>query len=210
MDTVVPGRRLSLATSLIAKPKVLYLDEPSTGLDPETRQGFWEIVSALRPGRCIVLTTHSMEEADALCSRIGIMTNGALRCIGTPLHLKNKFGAGYQLTLTLAADGSSISERRAKVHKLVETEVTKDAVPVETFKDERVLEYIFSGSASTQVSKIFTLMQDPRLKQLNVAEWSVAQASLNDVFVRIVKESEAEAELAKGRASKGAPPEVFV
>ena len=63
MDTAVSGRRLSLAISLIAKPKVLYLDEPSTGLDPETRQELWRIVSGLRPGRCVVLTTHSMEEA---------------------------------------------------------------------------------------------------------------------------------------------------
>merc|ERR1719399_218906 len=189
-------RRLSLAIALIANPKVLYLDEPSTGLDPETRQELWRIVSALRPGRCVVLTTHSMEEADALCGRIGIMTQGGLRCIGSPLHLKNKFGSGYQLTLTLANEGGSISERHKKVKDLVEAEVTKDAVQVETFKGERVLQYMFP-TTSMQVSKVFTLMQDPRLKQLHVTEWSLAQASLNEVFVRIVKEAENEPQLSK-------------
>merc|ERR1712216_665157 len=147
--------------------------------------------------------THSMEEADALCGRIGIMTTGALRCIGSPLHLKNKFGKGYQLTLTFASDGSSIFERRAKVHELILTEVTKDAIPVDTFKGERVLVYNFPGD-SMQVSKVFTLMQDPRLKQLNVSEWAIAQASLNEVFVRIVQEAEAEAAgpLAKDRTQR--------
>ena len=64
-------------------PSIVYLDEPTTGLDPETRQGVWKIIERAKKDRAIILTTHSMEEADALCSRIGIMANGELRCIGT-------------------------------------------------------------------------------------------------------------------------------
>ena len=73
------------------------MDEPSTGLDPETRQSLWTIVSRLKKDRSVVLTTHSMEEADALSQRIGIMATGYLRCVGSPLHLKNKLGRGYQV-----------------------------------------------------------------------------------------------------------------
>jgi ABC-type multidrug transport system ATPase subunit len=78
-------RRLSIAISLVAKPKVVFLDEPTTGLDPETRRQLWNILQDCRSDkkRAIVLTTHSMEEADVLCNRIGIVNNGILRCIGS-------------------------------------------------------------------------------------------------------------------------------
>eukprot|EP01084_Bolivina_argentea_P118609 210407_1 len=59
-------------------------------------------------GRCVLLTTHSMEECEALCHRLGIMVNGQLRCLGTPQHLKSKFGSGYQLDLTLEHDDEKI------------------------------------------------------------------------------------------------------
>lgn len=84
-------RRLSIAIALTAAPPVVFFDEPTTGLDPETRRRIWGIVKAQQAnGRSIVITTHSMEEADALCSRIGIMAGGCLRCLGTQVHLKNK------------------------------------------------------------------------------------------------------------------------
>ena len=75
-------RRLSVAISLVSDPKIIYLDEPSTGLDPENRRQLWDILSECKGKRAIVLTTHSMEEADVLCDRIGIVTDGVLRCVG--------------------------------------------------------------------------------------------------------------------------------
>lgn len=74
-------RRLSVAISLVADPKVVFLDEPTTGLDPENRRQLWNILSACRGKRAIIITTHSMEEADVLCDRIGIVTSGVLRCV---------------------------------------------------------------------------------------------------------------------------------
>ncbi len=90
-------RRLSVAISLVGNPKIVFLDEPTTGLDPENRRQLWDILGASRGTRAMVLTTHSMEEADVLCNRIGIVTNGILRCIGTQQHLKNLYGGGYHL-----------------------------------------------------------------------------------------------------------------
>lgn len=75
-------RRLSIAISLVAEPKIVFLDEPTTGLDPETRREVWNILTECKKRHSIVLTTHSMEEADVLCQRIAIINLGIMRCIG--------------------------------------------------------------------------------------------------------------------------------
>ena len=90
-------RRLSVAISLVGNPKLVFLDEPSTGLDPENRRQLWDILAKAKEGRAVILTTHSMEEADVLCGRIGIILKGKMKCLGNQIHLKNKFGGGYQL-----------------------------------------------------------------------------------------------------------------
>ena len=89
----------------MGNPSLVYMDEPSTGLDPASRRKLWEIISEGKKGRCIVLTTHSMEEADVLCDRIGIMAHGLMQCIGTAASLKMRFGAGYTLTVTTVSAG---------------------------------------------------------------------------------------------------------
>lgn len=78
-------RRLSIAISLVSDPKIIFLDEPTTGLDPDTRRQLWNILQDFKAtkNKALVLTTHSMEEADVLCNRIGIINNGALVCLGT-------------------------------------------------------------------------------------------------------------------------------
>jgi ABC-type multidrug transport system ATPase subunit len=87
-------RKLSVAISLVAQPRIVYLDEPSTGIDPASKHFLWEVIKNHMGSRTTVLTTHSMEEAQALCSRIGIMVNGQLVCLGTSQHIKSKFGSG--------------------------------------------------------------------------------------------------------------------
>lgn len=90
-------RRLSVAIALVGDPKIVFLDEPTTGLDPENRRQLWNILAEAKGARAMVLTTHSMEEADVLCTRIGIITEGRLRCLGTQTRLKAKYGSGYHL-----------------------------------------------------------------------------------------------------------------
>jgi ABC-type multidrug transport system ATPase subunit len=91
-------RRLSIAIALIGNPSVAFLDEPTTGLDPEVRRLIWNIIQTAKAGRTIVLTTHSMEEAEVLCNRIGIMAKGTLRCLGPQLRLKEIYGRGFKLS----------------------------------------------------------------------------------------------------------------
>merc|ERR1711871_1881771 len=92
-------RRLSIAISLIGNPKVVYLDEPTTGMDPVTRREVWNMIQRAKKDRVIILTTHSMEEADVLGDNIAVMSKGRLQAIGSATRLKNRFGAGYKMTL---------------------------------------------------------------------------------------------------------------
>lgn len=102
-------RRLSLATATIGNPQIVFLDECSTGVDPVARREIWEMISNMVSDknvpleeRCsVILTTHSMEECEALCPSIGIMAGGNLRCIGSAQQLKSKFGQGYQVEMKI-------------------------------------------------------------------------------------------------------------
>ncbi|XP_069005190.1 phospholipid-transporting ATPase ABCA3-like [Embiotoca jacksoni] len=84
--------------ALIGGPAVIFLDEPSTGMDPVARRLLWDAVTRTREsGKAIIITSHSMEECEALCTRLAVMVNGQFKCLGSPQHLKSKFGSGYTL-----------------------------------------------------------------------------------------------------------------
>lgn len=95
-------RKLSTAIALIGDPAVVYLDEPTSGMDPGAKRNLWNMVCKVRDtGKSIVLTSHSMEECEALCTRLAIMVNGEFKCLGSPQHLKNKFSSGFTLSIKL-------------------------------------------------------------------------------------------------------------
>merc|ERR1719247_2722343 len=97
-------RKLCVAIAMIGDPEVILLDEPSAGMDPEARRFMWNVIAEIantRKQATVVLTTHSMEECEALCNRITIMVNGSFRCIGTHKEVKDLYGAGRQLTIKL-------------------------------------------------------------------------------------------------------------
>lgn len=95
-------RKLSAALALMGSPPVAYMDEPTTGMDPAARRSLWNMVCRVRDlGKSIVLTSHSMEECEALCTRLAIMVNGELKCIGSTQHLKNKYSKGIVLKIKL-------------------------------------------------------------------------------------------------------------
>jgi ABC-type multidrug transport system ATPase subunit len=91
-------RRLSILLSTIGRPKVIFLDEPTTGLDPVNKRFIWKMVQKMKKNKSVILTTHSMEEADFLSDRIGVIVEGRFKCIGSPLELKKMFGGSYLLT----------------------------------------------------------------------------------------------------------------
>ena len=82
-------RKLNVALALIGRPKVMLLDEPTTGVDPAARRKIWETINNIRKsGTSIILTSHSMEECEALCDRLAIMVQGTFQCLGGPQHIK--------------------------------------------------------------------------------------------------------------------------
>ena len=94
-------RKLSVAMAMIGDPKIVFLDEPSTGMDPLTRRCMWRIIEkiAAKEDTTIILTTHVMEEVEALATRIGIMIDGKFRCMGTTRFIRDKYGEGYEISI---------------------------------------------------------------------------------------------------------------
>ena len=94
-------RRLSLGIALIGEPPIVFLDEPTTGLDPKNKREIWDILSHCKENRCMILTTHLMDEAETLCDRIGIILKGKIRCLGSQYKLKTEYGKGFKICFNL-------------------------------------------------------------------------------------------------------------
>uniref|UniRef100_A0A665WS11 Cholesterol transporter ABCA5 n=1 Tax=Echeneis naucrates TaxID=173247 RepID=A0A665WS11_ECHNA len=111
-------RKLCFALSMIGNPQIVLLDEPSSGMDPKSKQRMWRAIRAAFKNRQrgAILTTHYMEEAEAVCDRVAIMVSGQLRCIGSIQHLKGKYGQGYSLEVKLREELTGL-QQVALLHK---------------------------------------------------------------------------------------------
>ncbi|CAF2630332.1 unnamed protein product [Rotaria sp. Silwood2] len=96
-------RKLSIAIAFVGKSTTVILDEPTAGVDPFARRAIWDLILKYKPGRTIVLSTHHLDEADLLSDRLAIISSGALQCVGTTMHLKHKYGEGYNLIVELTS-----------------------------------------------------------------------------------------------------------
>lgn len=97
-------RKLSVAIAMLGNPPIVFLDEPSTGMDPKARRFMWDVInriSTLRKQSSVILTTHSMEEAEALSTKMCIMVNGTMKCLGSVQHIKSKYGKVFSLSAFL-------------------------------------------------------------------------------------------------------------
>jgi ABC-2 type transport system ATP-binding protein len=120
-------QRLSIARAMMHDPQVLFLDEPSAGLDPQTRLLLWEIIREYnQSGKTILLTTHNMEEADALCQRLAIIDHGRNIALGTPAELKASVPGGYLLRVRFGADSPDLFERLKMLSGVREVRVQAD------------------------------------------------------------------------------------
>jgi len=189
-------RKLSVAIAMIGNPPVVFLDEPSTGMDPMARRHMWEFIRETMQGRCVLLTTHSMEECEALCHRLGIMVKGQLRCLGTPQHLKSKFGKGYQLDLQLEDDEEksyfSVEQELSTVFdiRLIERNQTK--VTFELLEEDQEVEEM-NGSKPTTLAEIFRALEKFKQK-LPIVSYALNQTTLEQIFIRMAKQHNAVSE----------------
>ena len=104
-------RKLNVAMAMVGEPPIIFLDEPSTGVDPVARRNLWKIIEKIQSaGQSVILTSHSMEECEALCDRLAIMVNGQFKCFGSVSHLKNKFAQGFTIITKLRVSGDTQRE----------------------------------------------------------------------------------------------------
>ncbi|KAJ8339827.1 hypothetical protein SKAU_G00344600 [Synaphobranchus kaupii] len=173
-------RKLSTAMALIGCPPVVFLDEPTTGMDPKARRALWNcILSIIKEGRSVVLTSHSMEECEALCTRMAIMVNGRFRCLGSVQHLKNRFGDGYTIILRVAG----LDPDLGPVMRFIEAEL-----PGSTLKEKHrnMLQYQLPSSL-TSLARIFNILAKNK-QWLHIEDYSVSQTTLDQVFVNFAKD----------------------
>ncbi|KYQ59358.1 ATP-binding cassette sub-family A member 5 [Trachymyrmex zeteki] len=178
-------RKLSFAMAMVSGPKVILMDEPSTGMDPRSKRFLWDtILASFQGGRGVILTTHSMEEADALCSRVGIMVKGELRCIGSTQHLKNLYGAGYTLEMKLLGGDCTPTtpsgDRIAGLKEFV-AGLFPDATLEESFADRLV--FAVPQHSVTSLAECFTQLEKAKL-ELDIEEYSFSQTTLEQVFLK--------------------------
>ncbi|XP_060734060.1 phospholipid-transporting ATPase ABCA1 isoform X1 [Tachysurus vachellii] len=173
-------RKLSTAISLIGAPPVVFLDEPTTGMDPKAKRFLWNcILSVIKEGRAVVLTSHSMEECEALCTRMAIMVNGRFQCLGSVQHLKNKFGDGYTIILRLSAPSPDPCPIDAYIHNCFAGVQLKE-------RHHNVLQYQLPTHACS-LAHVFDILSNNN-EELGIVEYSVSQTTLDQVFVNFAKE----------------------
>lgn len=130
-------RKLSVSMAIMGNPPIIFLDEPSTGVDPQAKRFMWNIVSKIsreKKQSTVILTTHSMEEAEALCNKMGIMVKGEFKCFGNASHIKDKYGTGYEIEFKIR----TLGEMEVKS---METEARKNnLLPFNLAKAKRFLE----------------------------------------------------------------------
>ena len=162
-------QRLAMAVALVNDPEIIFLDEPTTGLDPQARRNVWDIIDSLRgSGKTILLTTHYMEEAEQLCNRVGIIDQGNIITIDTPRNLIAKQSLGSTIEFV---SSNSIAEDAFKDITQLST-VTQDGN-----------RYILHTEEVFQVLKeIIRLAEE---KNLDVEGISVRKATLEDVFLKL-------------------------
>ncbi|XP_067952133.1 phospholipid-transporting ATPase ABCA3-like [Watersipora subatra] len=176
-------RKLSTAIALIGNPPIVFLDEPTTGMDPVARRMLWETLTKVRDsGKTLILTSHSMEECEALCTRMAIMVNGKYRCLGSTQHLKNKFGAGYTLIARVSypEDGSlpDIQAVQTFVEQNFPGSVLKD-------KHQNLVQYHIDKGELTWAIVFEKLEQNKAA--LNIEDYSVSQTTLEQVFINFAR-----------------------
>jgi ABC-2 type transport system ATP-binding protein len=165
-------QRLSVACALVGKPSVLFLDEPTTGLDPQSRRQLWNVLEQFRrDGGTILITTHYMDEAHALCNRVGIMDKGRLIALGTPAALVASLGAEHMIEFAVV-DGSD----------RLDAELLKALPGVRDVRHETASTSLATSEVHRAVPALLDVLRERRL---TLSLLTTHSATLEDVFVAL-------------------------
>ncbi|XP_072454014.1 phospholipid-transporting ATPase ABCA3-like isoform X2 [Notamacropus eugenii] len=172
-------RKLSTGIALLGKPSVIFLDEPSTGMDPVARRLLWNmIIQNRQSGKAIVITSHSMEECEALCTRVAIMVKGRFQCLGSLQHLKNKFSKGYTLLAKIKSDHQVSGMEQLK--KFIKTTFPGSTL---VHQYQRILRFCIP-SENLRWSKVFGILENAK-EAYHLEDYSISQTTLEQVFLGI-------------------------
>lgn len=172
-------RKLSLAMALVGNPDFLLLDEPSCGMDPKARRQMWDVLCRIRAsGKTLFVSSHSMEECDALCTKLVILLHGRPMCLGSPQHLKNKYGQGYTLVIKMSAQADG---NIASTDPVVEF-VLKAFPDTVLFDNHQGYVHLQIKDPSVELADVFSQMERCR-QELNVEDYSVKETTLEQVFL---------------------------
>jgi len=166
------AQRLMVARAIFHRPAVLFMDEPTAGLDPQSRLALWDMLQGLNAsGQTVVLTTHYMEEADQLCDRVAIMDHGRILALDTPTNLKKSTGADTIVTVKVMNDGERLAKELTRaLQGVVGTRVVDNVVSLHVRGVDRL------------VPRVVNVAEDAKVEILDLA---VAEPSLETVFINL-------------------------
>jgi ABC-2 type transport system ATP-binding protein len=163
-------QRLAVACALIGDPKLLFMDEPTTGLDPQSRRQLWDIIRQFKEtGRTVLVTTHYMDEAERLCDRVAVVDHGKVIALGTPRELIASLGGEHVIEFSLLNENHLVPNLKA----------------IPTVQNVRKEDNIFTLSVGELHVALPALLDRLRQSNLELADLSTRHASLEDVFVTL-------------------------
>ena len=166
------AQRLMVARSIFHRPAVLFMDEPTAGLDPQSRLALWDILRRLNAeGQTILLTTHYMEEADQLCDRVAVMDHGRILALGTPGELKQSIGADTIVTIRAGGDPDALARALTEsVEGVTRTRIVEGGIELHVKGADRLVPRVVTAAEAAG---------------FDVADLSVSEPSLENVFINL-------------------------
>jgi ABC-2 type transport system ATP-binding protein len=166
------AQRLMVARAIFHNPAVLFMDEPTAGLDPQSRLALWDLLTELNnAGQTVTLTTHYMEEADQLCDRVAIMDHGKILALDTPANLKKSTGADTIVTIKVAASAEQLAESlKRDIDAIVTTRVQDNSLIIDMRSTDRLVPRLVASAESSNVE---------------ILDLAVAEPSLETVFINL-------------------------
>lgn len=163
---------------MIGNSKIVILDEPTSGMDTSSRRRLWEMLKENKNGRIVILTTHYMDEADILGDRIGIMAEGKVKCCGSSLFLKNRYGVGYNLVIAKKTRDPAPQVDEFIYRRIEGVKKLQEVSSEMTFQ--------LPTASSSQFKEFFNEL-DSNLETLGIRSYGVGITTLEEVFLKIGK-----------------------
>lgn len=181
-------RKLSLAIALIGKPPVLVLDEPTSAMDAVAKRSFWRIIQEIAPGRSVLLTTHSMEEADTLATRTAIISKKLL-AVGTTQALREKYNNVYYVSILLKSAPNSSIEEMERLRVWIQNRIPNSKLEREVMGGQ--IRFTIPGSdrsGQNAVTEVIQILEREK-ESVGIEYYSIGGATLERVFLNVVREN---------------------